>query len=72
MIRTYKMLFCDNEHGTGDVMFPDDLQNDIRNFVEPRTAVQLRRDAKKSGWSRVGRADYCPNCTEINNEEPSA
>jgi hypothetical protein len=72
VIRSFKVLFCDNEHGTGDVMFPEDLVEDIRNFVEARTATQLRRDAKKAGWSKVGRADYCPGCTEINNDKETA
>jgi hypothetical protein len=62
------VLFCDNEHGTGDVVFPD-LPN-LRGFEVgqyfslERTAAEVRREAKKIGWGRVNGCDYCPNCME--------
>lgn len=72
MTRKSHLLFCDNEHGTGDVTFPDvkavsgdDLQ---RHFIEPHTIRTLRAAAKESGWGRVGGADYCPSCLETMSE----
>jgi hypothetical protein len=67
MIRTAKVLFCDNEHGTGDITFPEVL--DAQRFITeqpdtPANAVELRREAKKSGWGRVNGGDYCPTCME--------
>jgi hypothetical protein len=38
-------------------------------MIQSRTAVQLRRDAKKVGWSRAGGVDYCASCTESNSQE---
>jgi hypothetical protein len=55
MIRTAKLIFCDNEHGMGDVTYPD--------LFDP-TLKQLRKDAKQAGWSRHAGADYCQQCTE--------
>lgn len=69
MIRTFKVLFCDNEHGTGDVIFPENFSQELReDMIQPRTAPQLRKAAKNVGWSRVGGVDYCPSCTECNKE----
>jgi hypothetical protein len=67
MIRTIKMIFCDNEHGTGDITFPDLFaeREELREeFLEPRTVVELRRAAKKAGWGRINGGDYCPLCME--------
>lgn len=67
MIRTAKVIFCDNEHGGGDVTFPDfdrrafDLQQD---FINPVSVAGLRRQAKKEGWGRVNGGDYCPTCMD--------
>jgi hypothetical protein len=61
------MLFCDNEHGMGDVTYPDlflPIEQLRQFFIEPPTVVQLRREAKKAGWSRHAGGDYCPQCTE--------
>ena len=27
-------------------------------------ATNLRKELRQQGWSRVGRCDYCPSCTE--------
>jgi hypothetical protein len=70
MIRTFKVLFCDNEHGTGDQMFPANFSQELQDdMLQSRTAAQLRKDAKKAGWSRSGGVDYCDSCTESNKEE---
>lgn len=65
MIRKTAVLFCDNEHGNGDVTFPDidDLRSE--HFVAPRTTAQLRKEARKAGWRRVDGVDYCDACTGI-------
>lgn len=67
MIRSAKVIFCDNEHGMGDVTFPSldrevgDLQAE---YVAPQTVKQLRASAKAAGWSRLRGQDFCPDCTE--------
>ncbi len=74
MIRPMQFLFCDNEHGTGDVTFPDIQGNP--NAVEQLvidgvTARSLRAAAKQAGWTRSGGCDYCPHCSATNAEELS-
>ena len=70
MIRTFKVLFCDNEHGTGDIIFPENFSQELRDdMIQSRNASQLRKGAKDAGWSRVDGADYCASCTECNNED---
>ncbi len=64
MIRTAKVLFCDNEHGAGDVTYPDLERLNERDFIQPRGIRTLRAEAKKAGWSRHNGADYCDICTE--------
>ena len=61
MFRKGIQLACDNEHGTGDMFFPDDeiFTDEFRNVAH------LRREAKKAGWKRRQRADYCPICTAL-------
>lgn len=67
MIRIAKVIFCDNEHGTGDVTFPsldrpvDEL---VGEYVAPNTTADLRKSAKKAGWGRIDGGDYCPACME--------
>lgn len=68
MIQKLNFIFCENEHGTGDVCFPDvcrldgrDLQQEI---VAGNTVSELRRAAKKAGWGRVNGGDFCPSCME--------
>ena len=68
MTRKCILLFCDNEHGNGDVTFPDiavmDSFNIQQEFIGERTLGQLRKEAKKAGWGRVNGGDYCPACME--------
>ena len=68
MIRKFIVLFCDNEHGTGDVTFPDlnslDAYAVEQEVLKDRTQGQLRKDAKAEGWGRVNGGDYCPGCME--------
>lgn len=68
MIQKSAILFCDNEHGTGDVCFPDIDHMDAfeikQHFINPTTGKQLRKDAKKIGWGRINGGDYCPACME--------
>lgn len=68
MIRKCSLLFCDNEHGTGDVCFPDVdhmSENDIKQeFIDGNSVAELRRKAKRAGWGRVNGGDYCPSCME--------
>jgi hypothetical protein len=58
-------LYCDNEHGCGDVIFPDDGVFNMNNVSAPI----VRRQAFAAGWGRHNRADYCPGCMDAINEE---
>ena len=67
MIRTAKFIFCDNEHGAGNVCFPSimgDAYELEQHFIRNPTLKQLRKEAKEHGWSRHEGADYCDLCTE--------
>ena len=68
MINNARILFCDNEHGTGDVCFPDiDKMDgfDIKQvLIKGNTAKELRKEAKKAGWGKINGGDYCPACME--------
>jgi hypothetical protein len=67
MIRQTRFIFCDNEHGTGDVTFPNIDAAGFsmeQHFIWSPTAKELRKEAKKAGWGVVNRADYCPGCME--------
>ncbi len=68
MIRKCQLIFCDNEHGTGDVTFPDVKSldgHDIQQaFIQGNTTRSVRQAAKAAGWGRVNGGDYCPNCME--------
>lgn len=68
MINKCSLLFCDNEHGMGDVCFPDiggmDNFNIKQVFIKGNTTQSLRAEAKKAGWGRVNGGDYCPGCME--------
>ncbi|MGE4183332.1 MAG: hypothetical protein AB7J34_26235 [Limisphaerales bacterium] len=68
MIRKAQILFCDNEHGTGDVCFPDlttlsgfEFQ---QKLIEGNSVGAVRRAAKAAGWGKVNGGDYCPDCME--------
>ena len=68
MINNARILFCDNEHGTGDVCFPD-IDN-MDNYAIKQVLIKgnktnwLRQEAKSAGWGRVNGGDYCPACME--------
>jgi hypothetical protein len=64
MVRSTKVLFCDNEHGSGDVTFPRIEEMNDESFIYPPTLRALRAAAKKAGWSRHAGSDYCDQCTE--------
>lgn len=64
MIRTMRFLFCDNEHGTGDVTFPDTDRLESQAIIGVGTAKGLRQEARKEGWKRIMGADYCPTCVD--------
>lgn len=72
MIRKATLIFCDNEHGMGDITFPEinDLVEDFQNFIEQRSAKQLRKDAKIAGWAILKKGDYCPACKADVTGEP--
>jgi hypothetical protein len=66
MIRKALVIFCDNEHGTGDVCFPDltllegfEIQ---QKLIDGNTVRSVRKAAKAAGWGRVNGVDYCPQC----------
>lgn len=69
----HKALFilCDNEHGTGDQIFPDpqDTHALVQHVINCPTLGELRKRAKEAGWSREGGVDYCPVCTESNRSD---
>jgi len=68
MIRKLQVIFCDNEHGTGDVCFPDigtmneDQVHQV--FIAGNSLGEVRREARAAGWRRVNGGDYCPACFE--------
>lgn len=68
MHRKCGVIFCANEHGLGDVTFPDleamSLHELVQRFVNSPTEAQTRREAKAAGWRRVNGEDYCPQCVE--------
>ena len=73
MTISMKFIFCDNEHGTGDVCFPsvDGDPHSVRQAIvdgQHQTLRGLRAEARKAGWSRSGGVDYCPHCTESNSQ----
>lgn len=64
MVRTIKVLFCEEDHGNGDRTFPDLMDLDTRMFIDAAPTVgQLRKLAKAAGWTRSGKADYCEQCS---------
>lgn len=71
MIRKAVVIFCDNEHGSGDVCFPDLTSLSGFEFQQRMIACEkvgeVRREAKAAGWGLVDGVDYCPAC--FNNEK---
>jgi hypothetical protein len=49
MIRRAMVLYCDEEHGFGEVCFPADNNGDPV-FEPDLTAAQIRRRAREAGW----------------------
>jgi hypothetical protein len=69
MIYKAPFIFCENEHGTGDVCFPDVgstvSEDDLKQLIiTQHTVGSIRRLAKQQGWGRVNGGDYCPHCME--------
>lgn len=68
MIAKCNLLFCSDEHGTGDVCWPDVTQLDSygiqQMFIKGKTIRELRKEAKQAGWGQFNGADYCPSCME--------
>lgn len=68
MTRKAVVIFCDNEHGSGDVCFPDLTTLSGFEFQQRMIACEkatiVRREAKAAGWGYVGGVDYCPACME--------
>lgn len=64
MIRKITVIFCDNDHGNGDVTYPDLATIDQIDAVDldGQTVSSVRKMAKEQGWGRVNGADYCPGC----------
>ena len=62
MVKTVKFLYCDNEHGFGDVMFPDVNASDLDLKLVEGSARTLRKLARGEGWRFWHGRDYCPNC----------
>jgi hypothetical protein len=68
MVRNGRLIFCDNEHGSGHVCYPDIYDMDAHAlcqlFINSQPASALRKAAKKEGWGRVNGGDYCAGCME--------
>ena len=61
MIRTAKVIFCDEEHGIGDVSFPDTPVVDMEfNF----SSAALWQEARNAGWRKIGGRHLCPTCVD--------
>jgi hypothetical protein len=73
VIRKTHIIFCDNEHGTGDVMFPDLTRLSGFEFaqevIDGNDARSVRRAAKAKGWGHYRNGDYCPDCMESMKED---
>ncbi len=61
------ILFCCQEH-FGEVTFPDLADLTPAFFITPKSARQLRREAKAAGWIYSGGNDYCNLCNELERE----
>lgn len=73
MIRSTRILFCNEDHGT-EITFPSLFFPGIDedDFIAPPTVKQLRAEAKKAGWSFKNGLDLCDSCTERDAEEKLA
>lgn len=72
MIRSTRMLFCDEDHNV-EQTFPCINDLDENQFINPPTAKQLRAMAKPFGWSYRNGRDHCDLCTtrEAEDELPA-
>jgi hypothetical protein len=61
MIQAFRVVFCEEEHGFGDVFFPDPIDPSTHLQKYP-TRKAVWRDARAAGWRRIQGADYCPDC----------
>ena len=65
MIRMMRIIFCCEEHGTGDQTFPDlrgDMDMCAGDVANAPGTARLRALAKKEGWAYIRGLDYCPSC----------
>lgn len=73
MILKANILVCDNEHGTGDVVFPDLTKLEgfelAQHCAKGWTGGEVRRQAKAEGWCRHNGVDYCPACADSINSQ---
>lgn len=63
-IRSIMVIFCDNDHGTGEQTYPDVDRIAASDFVAPRGRKQLREDAKRAGWTFPRGLAFCPLCSQ--------
>jgi hypothetical protein len=71
-VRLARVLYCCQEHGLGEQTYPHIDALTDQDFITPRSAAQLRREARKVGWTRDRRGnDYCEGCTAIDAENNS-
>lgn len=68
MIRTARVVFCDNEHGIGDVSFPETPRVEMEGNA---TAKSIWAEARKAGWKKIGGRHYCQSCVECMEEVES-
>ncbi len=72
MYRRAGLLFCEEEHGCGEVTFPNlNSMDDVELtelFIVGINEAMTRKAAKAAGWTRVNKADYCPGCSEAMKE----
>jgi hypothetical protein len=62
MVRTTKALFCNEDHGSGDVTFPALIDLIEMSFIFPPDLRRLRAEAKAAGWKYIKGRDYCEGC----------
>lgn len=64
MIRTAKVIFCDEEHGCGNITFPELGDLSDADLISPKSTRKLRAEAKQAGWKRRKGNDLCPICVD--------
>jgi hypothetical protein len=68
MIRTAKLLFCSEDHGSGDQTFPCIADLDTDSFIRPASTRELRSQARTAGWRCIKGRDFCESCVEAMKE----